>query len=77
MTVTSVIFRRKKVSAVDTTDYERDFKTESYTYLTMDGAGEPGMAPGYQHRCKQLFRRCGTEYDRRECDLSNLVFCNR
>ena len=27
---------KKKVSAVDTTDYERDFKTESYTYLTMD-----------------------------------------
>lgn len=22
---------------MDTTDYERDFKTESYTYLTMDG----------------------------------------
>ena len=28
--------QKKKVSAVDTTDYERDFKTESYTYLTMD-----------------------------------------
>ena len=28
--------QKKKVSAVDTTDYERNFKTESYTYLTMD-----------------------------------------
>lgn len=28
--------QKKKVSAVDTTTYERDFKSETYTYLTMD-----------------------------------------
>ena len=28
--------QKKKVSAADTTTYERDFKSETYTYLTMD-----------------------------------------
>ena len=65
--------QKKKVSAADTTDYKRSFKAEAYSYFTMD---EPVNLAWHQvTRRQQLFRGYYPEYDRGECDLTDLVLC--
>lgn len=67
--------QKKRVSAADTTTYERDFQSETYTYLTMD---EPVNLVWHQTtstEANSYFCRCSTEHDWCECDLTYLVFC--
>ncbi len=44
--------QKDTIASAETKDFERDLKTESYTYLTMDGKSKYELASGDKSGCK-------------------------